>query len=161
MKNAAYLALGIVLGAVLVGPGLAQQSQKHGLNHIGIRVKDYARAMAFYTGALGLREAYTVRKPDGSPLLTYLQLNRDTFIELIPARPNEAPGITHFGVEVGDIQAAVARLRANGVEAADPALTPAKALYTRIKDSDGAEIEVMEFGPEALQRKAMDAWKER
>ena len=158
MKSTAFFALGLVVGALLLGPGWAQNSQKHVLNHVGIRVEDYDKAMAFYTGALGFREAYTVKKPDGSPLLTYLQLNRDTFVELIPAGPGETPGITHFGVEVGNLEAAVTRLRQHGVEVADPALTPAKALYTRIEDRDGAEIEIMEFGPEALQRKAMDAW---
>ncbi len=160
MKSLAIFALGVVVGAAMLRPGLAQNSQKHGLNHIGIRVRDYDKAMAYYTGALGFREAYTVKKPDGSPLLTYLQLNRDTFVELIPAGPKESTGITHFGVEVGDLQATVARLRQHDVDVADPALTPAKALYTRIKDPDGAEIEVMEFGPDALQRKAIDAWKD-
>jgi hypothetical protein len=28
-------------------------------------------------------------------------------------------------------------------------------------DLDGAQVEVMEFGPESSQRKAMDAWKSR
>ena len=159
MRSAVPFVLGVLVGAALLRPGLGQNGPSVGLNHVGIRVKDYDRAMAFYTKALGLREAYTINKPDGSPLLTYLQLNRSTFVELIPAQPGEEPGITHFGIEVGDIDSAVARLRENGVAANDPALTPAKARYTRIADPDGADIEVMEFGPDALQRKAIDAWR--
>jgi len=147
------------VGATLLKPVAATDGRVAGLNHVGIVVKDYKAAMAFYTGKLGFKEAYTIRRPDGSPQLTYLQLNRDTFVELIPAGPNQQPGITHFGIEVGDVQAATADLRSKSITAANPGPTPAKAMSTRIKDVDGVEIEVMEFGPEALQRKAMDAWK--
>jgi catechol 2,3-dioxygenase-like lactoylglutathione lyase family enzyme len=115
--------------------------------------------MAFYTKTLGLREAYTMRRPDGSPLLTYLQLSRETFLELIPAGPNQTPGLTHFGVEVGDVAAMVAHVRSLGVTIGDPGLTPARASFARMKDRGGVEIELMQFGPESMQRKAMDAWK--
>ena len=86
-------------------------------------------------------------------------LIRETFLELIPAGPNQPTGVTHFGIEVDDIAATVADLRGRGVTAANPGLTPAKADYTRITDRDGVQIEVMQFGPESLQRKAIDAWK--
>lgn len=158
MRSLIVFVGGLVAGAVLVGPSLAQIGRTHGLNHVGISVANYEKAMAFYTGVLGLREAYTIRRPDGSPLLTYLQLNRDTFIELIPAQPGQTPGITHLGVEVGDIDAEVAAIRASGTEVADPGLTPANARFLRMTDLEGVQIEVMEFGPESLQRKAMDAW---
>jgi catechol 2,3-dioxygenase-like lactoylglutathione lyase family enzyme len=129
------------------------------LNHVGIVVKDYQKAMEFYTQKLGIPEAYTIRRPDGSPQLTYLQLSRDTFIELIPAGPNQQPGITHFGIEVGNANSAAADLRSKGITAPDPAPTPANALSTRIRDVDDVQIEVMEFGPQSLQRKAMETWK--
>lgn len=151
------------LGLGMLGTGLAiaqdaRDAQVTGLNHIGINVAKYDEALAFYTGTLGIREAYTVRNADGTPRLTYLQLSRDTFIELIPAAPNQPTGITHFGIEVRDIDATVAALRSRGVNAAAPGQTPGKAAFTRITDRDNVQIEVMEFGPESLQRKAMDAW---
>ena len=105
------------------------------------------------------REAYTIRNPDGSVRLTYLQLGRTTFVELIPAGTGQPTGITHFGIEVGDIDATVADLRGHGIAAADASLTPARAEFTRIADRDGVQIEVMELGPESLQRKAIDGWK--
>ena len=159
MKAVLLFVAGVAVGALLIRPGIAQDTRMRGLNHVGIVVEDYDAALAFYTGAMGFREAYTIRRPDGSPQLTYLQLNRDTFVELIPAAPGQTPGITHFGVEVGDLDAAVAQLRANGVTVPDPGLTPAKARYMRMRDLDGVDIEVMQFGPEALQRKAMEAWR--
>lgn len=161
MQNAQNMVMfwGALVGTMLSLTSAQQERPVNGLNHVGIVVENYEEALAFYTRTMGLEEAYTIRRPDGSPLLTYLQLSRDTFLELIPAGPNQQPGITHFGIEVGDLDATVARLREQGVEAPNPGRTPANALSSRIRDVDGVEIEVMEFGPEALQRQAMEAWK--
>ena len=115
--------------------------------------------MTFYTKTMGFREAYTILRPDGSVQLTYLQLNRDTFVELIPAGPNQQPGINHFGFEVEDVQTTATQLRGKGLTVPPPGPTPANAQSTRIQDPDGVPIEVMEFVPASLQRKAMDTWK--
>jgi catechol 2,3-dioxygenase-like lactoylglutathione lyase family enzyme len=129
------------------------------VNHVGINVANYDQALAFYTKTLGIREAYTLKNADGTPRLTYLQLSRDTFIELIPAAAGQPTGVTHIGLEVDDIDAAVARFRQAGLTPQNPALTPAKARYTNINDKDGVRLEVLQFGPDSLQRKAIDAWK--
>ncbi len=151
--------VGLFVGVALTVAVMAQDGPRFALNHVGLVVEDYPAALDFYTRTMGFREAYTVRRPDGSPVLTYLQLNRETFVELIPAAPGQATGITHFGVEVDDIDAAVARMRQAGATVGDPGLTPAQARFSRMTDLDGVQIEVMEFGPESLQRKAMEAWK--
>lgn len=158
MRGAGLFVAGVLVGAMAM-TGLAQGVGPRGLNHVGIVVRNYDAAFEFYTKTMGFKEAYTLRKPDGSPRLTYLQLSRDTFLELIPATEGQPTGITHFGVEVGDLTQAVAQLRQRGATVGNPGLTPANALFTRMTDLDGAQIEIMEFGPEALQRKAMNAWK--
>jgi len=159
VKGILLFGFGMLIGSAFAQRGPAPGGHVRGLNHVGIVVKDYKSAMEFYTQKLGIREAYTIRRPDGSPQLTYLQLSRDTFIELIPAGPNQQAGITHFGVEVDDVRAATEDLRRNGITAADPSSTPANAQSTRIRDTDDVQIEVMEFGPQSLQRKAIENWK--
>ena len=62
-------------------------------------------------------------------------------------------------MEFGDLKSAVTRMRQQGATMADPGLTPGRALFTRLRDLDGVQIEAMEFGPESQQRKAMDAYK--
>jgi catechol 2,3-dioxygenase-like lactoylglutathione lyase family enzyme len=163
MKTTLVFIAGVLAGAIVLQSVFAQNNDflprpHRALNHIGIVVADYDAAYAFYTDVLGLKEAYTVER-DGRPLLTYLQLNRETFVELIPARPGQATGVTHFGMEVGDIDATVAELRAHGLTVADPAVTPANARYLRVRDADDVEIEVMEFGPESSQYRAMQSWR--
>ena len=152
MKAALLFIIGMIVGA-------AQEGRVRSLNHVGIVVRNYEESLSYYTKKLGFREAYTIKRADGSPQLTYLQLNRDTFVELIPAGPNQQTGVTHFGIEVENLASTVAQLRARGVTVAVPGRSPANALFTRTSDPDGVQIEIMEFGPESLQRKAMDSWK--
>jgi catechol 2,3-dioxygenase-like lactoylglutathione lyase family enzyme len=164
MKHLVCFVAGAIAGAVLLQTGIAQDRSIEprpalAVNHIGIVVEDYDAAYRFYTDNLGLTEAYTVER-NGGTLLTYLQLNRETFIELIPARNGQATGITHFGIEVRDIDATVERLRAHGMDIADPGVTPANARFVRIRDADDLEIEVMQYGPESSQYQAMLAWQE-
>ena len=159
MRGLVLFAAGILVGGLLTQTGTAQDAGPRSLNHVGMVVADYPKAMDFYTKTMGFKEAYTMRRPDGSPILTYLQLNRDTFVELIPAGPGQQPGLTHFGVEYGSLDAAVARLRERGATVGDPGLTPARARFSRMTDLGGVQIELMEFGADSMQRKAMDSWK--
>ena len=163
MKSTLIFVAGVLAGALFIRPGVAQNDDllprpERALNHIGIVVADYDAAYEFYTGVLGLKDAYTVER-GGQPLLTYLQLDRETFVEIIPARPGQPTGVTHFGMEVGDIDATVASLRARGLAVDDPGITPANARYVRVRDADDVEIEVMEFGPESSQFRAMRDWE--
>lgn len=163
MKSVPVFVAGVIVGGALIHPGVAQNDDllprpNRALNHIGIVVADYAAAYEFYTEILGLKEAYTVER-DGRPFLTYLQLNRETFVEIIPARAGQATGVTHFGMEVADIDATVADLRAHGLMVDDPGVTPANARYFRVRDADAVEIEVMEYGPESSQYRAMQQWE--
>ena len=160
MKGLAIFCLGLITGSVLIQIVSAQEESFVRLNHVGMVVDNYDEALDFYTNRMGFREAYTVSNPDGSPLLTYLQLSRETFLELIPATGGAATGITHFGIEVDDIEAKVADLRRRGATIDDPAMTPANARFARMRDASGFSIEVMEFGPQARQQQAMDSWDE-
>jgi len=159
MKGLGLFAAGVIVGALVTHTVAAQDTAPRALSHVGIAVKDFDAALAYYTKTVGLREAYSLKQPDGRPLLTYLHISRDTFLELQPATAALPAGLTHFALEFGDLNAAVARMRQQGGAMADPGLTPGKALFTRLRDHDGVQIEAMEFGPESQQRKAMNAWK--
>jgi catechol 2,3-dioxygenase-like lactoylglutathione lyase family enzyme len=159
MKAAVFFILGMIVGAAFLQKGAVQDRPVRSLNHVGLVVKNYDEAMSYYKQKLGLREAYTIKKADASPQLTYLQVNRDTFVELIPAGPNQQTGVTHFGIEVENLASTVAQLRAKGLTVGEPGRSPANALFSRTNDPEGVQIEIMEFGPESLQRKAMDSWK--
>jgi len=159
MKASTWFLGGLIVGAVLVQPGVAQDRARRGLNHIGIGTKDYDAALAFYRDTLGAKEAFTIRNPDGTVRITYLQISRDTFIELLPVAAGEATGILHVGIETDDLAASVANLRERGVTVAEPTVGVSKSRVARITDTDGVQIEVMQMGADSMQRQAIEAWR--
>ena len=159
MRGAVLFVAGIVVGAVMTQAAIAQDSRPRALSHVGIAVKDFNATIDYYTKTLGLREACSLKQADGSPLLTYLHVSRDTFLEVQPATASLPTGSRTSRSSTGDLKAAVARMRQQGATVADRGLTPGKALFSRLRDLDGVWIEIMEFGPESQQRRAMNTWK--
>ena len=159
MKAASMFLGGMVVGALLLQVGVAQDTSRRGVNHIGISTQNYDTALAFYRDTLGAKEAFTIRNPDGTVRITYLQLSRDTFIELLPVAAGQPTGVAHIGIETADVAASVATLRAKGIAVDDPTVGVSKSHVARIKDPDGVQIEVMQMGSDSLQRQAIEAWK--
>src|SRR5262245_57403031 len=59
MKGLVLFAAGLVVGALVTHTVSAQGSAPRALSHVGIAVKDFDAAMAYYTKTVGLREAYS------------------------------------------------------------------------------------------------------
>jgi catechol 2,3-dioxygenase-like lactoylglutathione lyase family enzyme len=160
MRGLALFITGLVAGILLMQPGRAQQEKVTGwrLNHVGVYAKDYNESLNFYTKTMGFREAFSVKDKDGKPTLTYLQINRDTFLELAPA--NDRPvGISHAGIWVDDLKGTVAALRQRGAKVDDPRTSPTKAIITNVTAPDGVRLELVDITAESLHRKAIDSWK--
>jgi catechol 2,3-dioxygenase-like lactoylglutathione lyase family enzyme len=157
----ALFAAGIGVGMFLMSPAAAQQNQSTGLrlNHVGIYTKDFDESMRFYTQTIGLREAFSIKDKDGKPTLTYLQINKDTFLELAPATPARPAGLSHIGIWPENLSAAVATLRSRGVKVDDPKTGSTKTSITNVTDPDGVRLELLDFLPDSLPRKAIDSWK--
>jgi catechol 2,3-dioxygenase-like lactoylglutathione lyase family enzyme len=116
--------------------------------HIGLRVTDLERSLAFYT-ALGYTVAGSVSETEfGS--LTMLQLPDDPFVslELVhdSARPvKDTSAVNHLVVQVDDLIATVAELAAKGVTAEAPA-EPGPGIRTSwLTDPDGYRIELVQW----------------
>jgi len=157
-----FFAAGIGLGAFLMQPGRAQTNSNPGLrlNHFGIYVKDFDESMRFYTQTMGFREAYTVKDSSGKAVLAYLQITRDTFLELAPATAERPVGLSHIGIWPQDMSAAVAALRQRGVKLDDPRSGSTKSNITNVIDPNGVRLELVDFPPGSLQKKAIDDWKQ-
>lgn len=138
-----------------------------GFHHVGVSVADIDRSIAFYRDLLGMEQACPVFSFAGPQYAQIMDLaepegrmcvmaKAGVQLELFEfARPEPAPqapdrpvcdrGLTHFGVEVDDIEAAYARLSAAGVRFHAPVLQfpgGMKALYAR--DPDGNVFELLE-----------------
>jgi catechol 2,3-dioxygenase-like lactoylglutathione lyase family enzyme len=154
-------AAGIVVGIFLMQPGAAQQSQKTGLrlNHVGIYAKDYDESMRFYTQTIGLKEAFTIKDAAGKPTLSYLQIAKDTFLEIAPATGDRTAGLSHVGIWPENLAATVALLRQRGVKVDDPRTGATLTSITNVTDPNGIRLELLDFLPGSLPKKAMDDWK--
>ena len=64
-------------------------------------------ALAFYTQKMGFREAFRQTSPDGKLVSAYVQVSKNTFIELQEANAQRPAGVSHFGMAVDSIEDAV------------------------------------------------------
>jgi catechol 2,3-dioxygenase-like lactoylglutathione lyase family enzyme len=116
--------------------------------HLGLRVTDLDRSLAFYT-TLGYAELGRVPDtPFGS--LTMLKLPEDPFVslELVhdPARPvTDTTAVNHLVIQTDDLDATIADLAAGGV-AVEPSTEPGAGLRTSwLTDPDGYRIELVQW----------------
>jgi len=159
MRGLTLFAAGLVLGLAIRTIGAQSTSDSLKLNHVAVSVPNLDEGIKFYTRALGLKEAFTFRDARGRPL-SYLQISRDTFLELQEAAADRPPGFVHIGLEVASLRAAVPQFRSNGLEVRDPNESErTKALISQATGQNGLSFELLEFGPDSLQRKVINAWK--
>ncbi len=160
MRGLVLFTAGVGVGILLMQPGIAQSDPGRKLNHIGIAVKNFDEAVNYYSQTMGFRRAFAFKNPDGSPALTYLQISKETFLEIQPASATQPAGITHFGLEASDLRKYVSGLQRMSVPVQDPAASVRTgALLTNATDREGIRVELLEFGPDSEQRRAMNAWK--
>jgi catechol 2,3-dioxygenase-like lactoylglutathione lyase family enzyme len=126
LRGAALLVTGIVIGTLLMGSTSAQENVRTGLrlNHVGIAVKDFQGTVDYYTKVMGFRKAFGGSTPEGKPSTIYLQISRDTFLEVAPATDQLPEGITHIGIQTQDADATVQRLRQGGATVTDARVVP-------------------------------------
>ena len=159
MRSALVFAAGVIVGAA-THSGWAQEPRIRGLNHVAVSVADYSAAVDFYARRLGFREAFSFREANGAPYFSYLQINRDTFLEVMQATSERPAGCPHFGLEVENLDAEVARLRERGVQVRDASVSPrTRSRIALATAPGGVNIELLEFGPDSLHRKVIESWK--
>ena len=164
VRALALFLAGVLVGTYMMQATAAQENRNMGLrlNHVGIAVdeKNFDESLNFYTKVMGFRVAFRFPSPDGKPTTTYLQISRDTFLEVAPASASLPAGITHMGIESQDVKATITRLRQAGAMVADARVSgPTKALLSNVTDPNGIRLELIELTPESLHRKAEEAWK--
>jgi catechol 2,3-dioxygenase-like lactoylglutathione lyase family enzyme len=139
-----------------------------GIHHVGISVSDLDQSVRFYTRMLDMQlvaaafpfegpqyaQVMALDNPSGrlcvlkkdSLLLELFEFSQPRPARKDPDYPLADRGISHFGVEVTDIEATYERLRGAGVRFHSPVVTfprGVKATYGR--DPDGNVFELLEM----------------
>ena len=160
MRSAMLFAAGLFAG-LTVHVALAQNAGGGVvmMNHVGINVPNIAEAVTYYTQKMGYREAFRVNDDKGQPRLVYMQISRNTFLELNPANAQRPAGFTHYGLHVDNAAESVARFRKNGVTVSDTNISDTKAILANITDPYMGRIELAELPADSLHQKAIQSWK--
>jgi lactoylglutathione lyase/glyoxylase I family protein len=129
-----------------------------GLAHVCFVVSDLDASITFYRDKLGLRPAFDFINDKGERFGIYFRLGHRTFLELFRGevgKPAERPSFQHFCLEVEDIEATVAQMKANGVAVGEVTLGSDNSWQAWLNDPDGNRIELHAYTPESKQVKAM------
>ena len=160
MRSTIVFVTGLLVGSTIT-TGVAQSSRLAGvnnMNHVAIVVENFDEAYKFYTEKMGFRDGFTVKNDQGQPTLSYIQVSRDTFIELVPANADRRPGLNHFGLHVADLKATVAALKQRGVTVTDARQGRGDSMVANATDPGGLRIEIFQFGKDSLQGQAIASW---
>lgn len=160
MRGAVLFAAGLLAGFA-IHVGLAQNTGSGivMMNHVGISVPNIPEAITYYTSKMGYREAFRVNDEKGQPRLVYMQISKNTFLELNPVTAQRPAGFSHYGLHVESAARAVARFRQNGLTVTDTSASDTKAVLANITDPYMGRIELTELPPESMHYKAIQSWK--
>ena len=161
MRGLFLFVAGLLVGLAVQAAIAQSQSPNHGIvgmNHVGITVPNLEEAVAYYTKTLGFPEAFRNLDDKKQPTLVYVQISRNTFVELQPAN-GRPPGITHFGVVVENMNNATSMFKQRGANVAEIRVSGTKAILSNVTDPTGNRMELLELPADSLHRKAMDRWR--
>jgi len=160
MRGALLFAAGLFTG-LAVQVVLAQNANRGVvmMNHVGINVPNIDEAVKYYTEKMGYKEAFRVFDEKKQPRLVYMQISKNTFLELNPANAQRPAGFTHYGLHVENVADAVAMFRKRGITVSDTNVSDTKAVLANITDPYMGRIELAELTPKSLHYKAIQSWK--
>src|SRR5262245_12982191 len=145
MRTVTVFLTGLVIG-IAIESALAQQGRIVGLNHVAVSVQDHKGTVDFYTRPMGFRHALSRPQQDGTPYFSYLQVNKNTFVEVMQATPSRPAGCPHFGLEVENLDSVVAQLTQKGVDVRAPSVSPrTQTRIANVSAPGGVNIELLEF----------------
>lgn len=125
------------------------------LLHTMLRVGDLERSLKFYTGILGMQLLRRQDYPDGQFTLAFVGYGSEADSSVLEltfnwgvAEYDKGTGFGHVALEVDDIYAAVAQIRAAGgnvVREAGP-MQHGTTVIAFVEDPDGYRVELIQKG---------------
>ena len=126
-----------------------------GVAHISLYTSDFEKSRAFYGSFLGFAEPYSLKKPDGTPSMTFFKINERQYIELAPEKEAGTDRLSHIALETDDAEAMRAYLASEGIKVPDkvPVGRIGNANFT-IRDPEGHNVEIVQYLPDSWTVKA-------
>lgn len=151
MKTALML---IFCAAALLAAG-PERPRITGVAHISLYASDFEKSRAFYGKFLGFAEPYSLKKPDGTPSMTFFKINERQYIELAPEKEPGTDRLSHIALETDDAEAMRVYLASKGIKVPDkvPVGRIGNANFM-IRDPEGHNVEIVQYLPDSWTVKA-------
>lgn len=138
-----------------------EEGQILGLNHVGLRVADFDKALDFYQNDLGFPMTYRFDDENGQLIFAYFQINKSTFIELMPANEEHPVGVDHFGLETQNMESLVNIFHNLGIKTTESSVSPFTLVnLAHALDVNGIYFELIEATEGSDLKRVMNNWKE-
>jgi catechol 2,3-dioxygenase-like lactoylglutathione lyase family enzyme len=125
------------------------------LAHLCLHTPDLEKTAHFWCDTLGLEKQFDFVR-QGDPFGYYVKLGNTTFVEVFQlagdADPAPPGNINHLAIEVDDIDAVIAAVRAGGYDCTDRKLGADHSWQAWTADPNGVRIEFHQYTDESLQR---------
>jgi lactoylglutathione lyase/glyoxylase I family protein len=123
------------------------------LAHICISTNSLDETEKFYCSCLGLSKKFNFIR-DGKVFGYYLQINESNFIEVFLADADSSekePQVTHFCLEVDDIDKTIEEIKNCGVSVTDKEMGLDNSWQAWITDPNGIKIELHQYTEKSSQ----------
>lgn len=159
MRTSIVFVLGLLLGGAVTTWSQGSRIPAMGdIDHVGIALDNFDESVAFYTQKLGFPEIERRKNDKGETMFVFVQVGKNTFLELAPANANRPAGLTHFGIGVSDVKATVDGLQARGIMAQNPRNVGTQWDLSSMM-APGSRIELVQLGPDSSLGKATASFK--
>jgi 4-hydroxyphenylpyruvate dioxygenase-like putative hemolysin len=153
-----FVGIGLTIAVAPLSAQAARIAGVRGVNHVGLSVDNFEESVAFYTQKLGFPEVYRFKNDQGQTTIAFVQAGPNTFLEIAPSNANRPAGLTHFGVQVDNMDAAIAALKDRSVMATAPREVAPQWSVSSVM-GPGARVELTALGSESVLEKASAAWR--
>lgn len=122
------------------------------LAHVCIESDDLPATEAFY-GYLGIKRTFEFRNLEDELIGMYMAFGNDTYIEIVKVAERKEQGIiSHFAIEVEDVEAVRNTLVGKGVDVTEKRLGGDNTWMVTCHDPNGIFLEFHEYTVESMQK---------
>src|ERR1051326_2378061 len=131
-----------------------------GIAGVTFRVSDLSKARAYYSGVLGLPEAFYSNDASGDTASVYFKVNDDQYIEVIPnLRPGELVRQARVVFQSSDVETLHAVYRSRGLNAGNIEFGADGNPFFRIVDPEGNNLDFLQYVSTSQQVKACGKYR--
>lgn len=141
-------------GAPQTPPSLAELPLM-GIASVTFKVEDLGRARAFYTGVLGLAEAFDLKDHSGRVISAYFKFNDDQYVEIVPTlKPGELNREERVVFQSTDLEKLHSIYQARGLNPTRIQTGPDGNPVFRVISPEGNNLDFLEYAATSQQGKA-------